>query len=416
LAVTNEAQRIDALALGVAFSLLTGLFDLAASAALLAAGPNGGPLVALFVLFVAALAVAARATYLRKRRWSEARLELTNDLVAKMVGHRTRVAQQSPAYWHRGEDDALFDYQRSARSMDLATLPLQTASRAWAAIGFAALAPALLTQTSTELLFVGVAGVLLSAQALQGTAGSLLALVEAGSAWDIVRHVFSAARLPLPGGSASTWLATGADARAPLVDLRDVNFRYSPRGRAVLQGCSLSFRRGERVLLEGPSGGGKSTLAALVTGLRRPESGLVLVSGFDQYSLSPETWREVVAAAPQFHENHVFTNTLAFNLLVGRNWPPMPGDIEECEALCDELGLGPLIERMPSRLHQPVGETGWQLSHGERSRVFLARALLQRAELVVLDESFGALDPETLELCMAAAFRRARSLVVIAHP
>jgi ATP-binding cassette, subfamily B, bacterial len=101
---------------------------------------------------------------------------------------------------------------------------------------------------------------------------------------------------------------------------------------------------------------------------------------------------------------------------MGRNWPPMPGDLEECEALCDELGLGPLLERMPSRLHQPVGETGWQLSHGERSRVYLARALLQRADLVVLDESFGALDPETLERCMAAVLRRARSLVVIAHP
>ncbi|HEU4532933.1 MAG TPA: hypothetical protein VFS00_02400, partial [Polyangiaceae bacterium] len=261
LAVTNEAQRIDALALGVAFSLLTGVFDLAASAALLAAGPNGGPMVALFALCVVGLGAAARLTYLRKRRWSEARLELTNDLVAKMVGHRTRVAQQSPAHWHRGEDDALFGYQRAARAMDLATLPLQTVSRAWAAVAFGALAPVLLTQASNEALFVGVAGVLLSSQALQGTAGSLLALVEAGSAWDIVRHVFSAARAPAPGGSASAWLAPGADARAPLVDLRDVNFRYAPRGRAVLQGCSLHVRRGERVLLEGPSGGGKSTLA-----------------------------------------------------------------------------------------------------------------------------------------------------------
>jgi ATP-binding cassette subfamily B protein len=71
---------------------------------------------------------------------------------------------------------------------------------------------------------------------------------------------------------------------------------------------------------------------------------------------------------------------------------------------------------MPSGIMQMVGDTGWQLSHGERSRIFLARALLQKAQLTILDESFGALDPETLERCLACALRRAMTLVVIAHP
>jgi ABC-type transport system involved in cytochrome bd biosynthesis fused ATPase/permease subunit len=62
-----------------------------------------------------------------------------------------------------------------------------------------------------------------------------------------------------------------------------------------------------------------------------------------------------------------------------------------------------------------VGETGWQLSHGERSRVFIARALLQRAELTVLDESFGSLDPETLQQVIPCVTRRAGTLVVFAH-
>ena len=63
-----------------------------------------------------------------------------------------------------------------------------------------------------------------------------------------------------------------------------------------------------------------------------------------------------------------------------------------------------------------VGESGWQLSHGERSRLFLARALLQEPELLVLDESFAALDPETLRRCLQRVLDRARTLVVIAHP
>jgi ATP-binding cassette subfamily B protein len=71
---------------------------------------------------------------------------------------------------------------------------------------------------------------------------------------------------------------------------------------------------------------------------------------------------------------------------------------------------------MPAGLLQMVGETGWQLSHGERSRLFMARALLQRADLVILDESFGALDPATLRRCLQTALDRAKTLMVIAHP
>jgi len=78
--------------------------------------------------------------------------------------------------------------------------------------------------------------------------------------------------------------------------------------------------------------------------------------------------------------------------------------------------LGELIDRMPSGLQQMVGENGWQLSHGERSRLFIARTLLQGADMIVLDESFGALDPENLERALRTVMQRAPTLVVIAHP
>ena len=126
--------------------------------------------------------------------------------------------------------------------------------------------------------------------------------------------------------------------------------------------------------------------------------------------------RRRVVSVPQFHENHIFTGTLAFNLLMGRCWPPRPDDLVEAEAVCRELGLGELIERMPAGMGQMVGESGWQLSHGERSRVYLARALLQSAEMVICDESFGALDPHNLSLALRCALRRAPTLLVIAHP
>jgi len=75
-----------------------------------------------------------------------------------------------------------------------------------------------------------------------------------------------------------------------------------------------------------------------------------------------------------------------------------------------------VMERMPSGFQQMLGESGWQLSHGERSRLFIARALLQQADLIVLDESFGALDPENLSRAMQCVLNRANAVVVIAHP
>ncbi len=170
------------------------------------------------------------------------------------------------------------------------------------------------------------------------------------------------------------------------------------------------------MLLNGPSGAGKSTFASVLTALRAPESGLILLRGLDRQTLGTENWRRHVSAAPQFHENHVLTGTFAFNLLMGRRWPPRVEDFQRAETICHELGLDELLKRMPAGLLQMVGETGWQLSHGERSRLYIARALLHGAELVVLDESFAALDPENLRRALQCVLARARTLLVIAHP
>jgi ABC-type bacteriocin/lantibiotic exporter with double-glycine peptidase domain len=169
------------------------------------------------------------------------------------------------------------------------------------------------------------------------------------------------------------------------------------------------------VLLRGSSGSGKSTLGSLITGLRAPSSGVLLLGGFDHHSLGPERWRERAGGVPQFHENHILSTSLVFNLAMGRGWPPGPEDWREIETVCRELGLGDLLARMPAGLQQMVGDSGWQLSHGERSRVYVARSLLQDLDLRLLDESFAALDPETLEQVLACVLARTRTLVVVAH-
>jgi ATP-binding cassette, subfamily B, bacterial len=287
------------------------------------------------------------------------------------------------------------------------------------------LAPAFVSGAATAAdLAIALGGMLLANRALYSISGGLAALSRAGIAWKQVSALFHSAQRKAPteaflstaqispnaGGSA------GAGARAgTLVEASSIVFRYHANGEPVLQGVDLSVKRGERILLEGSSGGGKSTLAALLVGLRQPESGLLLMNGLDRHTLG-ESWHKLATEAPQFHENHILSGTLGFNLLMGRNWPASEEELAEARELCVELGLGDLLERMPSGMMQMVGETGWQLSHGERSRIFLARALLQKAQLTILDESFAALDPETLEKCLNCALERAGTLIVIAHP
>ena len=207
-----------------------------------------------------------------------------------------------------------------------------------------------------------------------------------------------------------------SDSNLKYVEAHDLVFHYVDRNEPVLRGCNFSARSGERLLLEGPSGGGKSTLASLLTGMRLPRSGSLLIEGLDWNTLGEDGWRRRVVSAPQFHENHVLTETFAFNLLMGRRWPPRQEDLQEAEVVCRELGLGELLNRMPAGLLQMVGETGWQLSHGERSRLYIARALLQGSDMIILDESFAALDPETLQRSLCCVLRRAPTLMVIAHP
>jgi len=274
---------------------------------------------------------------------------------------------------------------------------------------------------------VALGGILLGYRALRRFTAGVSSIAGAAIAWNQAAPIFhAAARRPPIGSPAVAIAAAGhagdsdsADGSAdgqPLVDGHELTFRYRESGDPILQGCTLRVRRGDRLLLEGPSGGGKSTLASLLTGLRVPQGGLLLLNGLDRHTLGVDGWRRRIVAAPQFHENHVFMGTFLFNLLMGAEWPPQVEDVDRAERLCRELGLGDLIDRMPAGLLQQVGETGWQLSHGERTRLFIARALLQRADFVVLDESFAQLDPENLHRTLRCVLDRAPTLMVIAHP
>lgn len=397
------------------------LIELLAGCMVLAVGAAPGLELLTLVGWSAAVFALLLVYLLRRRQWTGHRLVMTHDLIERIVGHRTRIVQETPERWHAGEDEALEAYLLESRRMDrVAAILNALAARGVVLTSLLALAPAVVSgSASTSSIAITLGGALIAGEAIRKIVGSLMQLADTSIAWQRVRPLLAADSEPSEPGEDSLHAGAPPAGAAPaqkLIELSDVQFQHRGRAEPVLQQCQLSIRAGDKLLLEGSSGSGKSTLVALLAGLRPPDSGLLLLNGVDWQTLGLQGWRRAVATAPQFHENHVFSETFAFNLLMGCRWPASAEQMLEAEDLCRQLGLGELLDRMPAGLMQMVGETGWQLSHGERSRLFIARALLQDAQMVVLDESFAALDPDNLRRCVQCALEHSNTLLVVAHP
>jgi ATP-binding cassette subfamily B protein len=419
------ADVVEQLGLASGFVALLALVQLGSAAGVLLMGAAGWIHAVLLLCWMVVTSGVSWLYLHQGRGWIRTYRAITNDLVERMVGHRTRLAQEDRSQWHTTEDASLAHYFQVQTKLDgVESILKAVVPRGWLALGVGGLIYAQrFLEPTTAQLALSVGGILLAAQALNSVVLGTKSIVGAMLAWGEIQTLFQAATreqqvvrklgsVLLPAADSVT--ADGS--QGPLLVARDLDFRYSIDGRPVLEACTLQVHQQDRFLLEGPSGGGKSTLAGVLAGLHKPTRGLLLLHGTDHQSLTSATWRQRVVYVPQFHENYILTGTLAFNLLLGRTWPAQQNDLTEAETLCRELGLGELIDRMPAGLQQMVGESGWQLSHGERSRLYLARAILQGADFVILDESFGALDPESLELALTTVLAHVPTLLVIAHP
>jgi ATP-binding cassette subfamily B protein len=424
-----ESEAVESLALNAGLLGVVAVLELVFAGVILGLGAGGLLHVSLLATTVATTAALGWQASRSREAWTYARLSMTHDLVERMAGHRTRLTQQRPERWHDGEDQALDRYFGIASRMDGQAVRLVALMpRGWIVVGLVGIVPAFAGGAATTAsLAVALGGVLLAYRALRKLVAGVSSLAGALIAWRQIAPLFHAAaraesRLWHDGQRAERPAAKSGprgsepSVQRPILEASEIVFRYRDRGEAVLRGCTLRIHPGDRLLLEGSSGGGKSTFGAILAGLREPESGLLLVDGLDHKTLGPDAWRRRVVAAPQFHENHVFSSTFAFNLLMGRAWPPSSQDLALAEEVCRELDLGALLARMPAGLQQMVGETGWQLSHGEKGRLYVARAILQGGDVMVLDESFAALDPHTLQRALDCVRGRANALLVIAHP
>ncbi|MEU0440417.1 NHLP family bacteriocin export ABC transporter peptidase/permease/ATPase subunit [Streptomyces sp. NPDC006186] len=193
------------------------------------------------------------------------------------------------------------------------------------------------------------------------------------------------------------------------VELENVSFGYSPLDEPLLSGFDLSVGPGRQVALVGGSGSGKSTVSRLIAGLYTPWEGVIRIDGRRLEDIP----RGALAASVSFVDQDVFLfeGTVRDNVAL---WDPSIPDEAVVEALRD-AALYEVVMRRPGGIHSRVELDGRNFSGGQRQRLEIARALVRRPSVLVLDEVTSALDAETELVVMDNLRRRGSACVVIAH-
>jgi ATP-binding cassette, subfamily B, bacterial len=194
------------------------------------------------------------------------------------------------------------------------------------------------------------------------------------------------------------------------IAFENVSFAY-PRGGPVFSNLDLHIGAGERVALVGRSGGGKSTVFALLQRFYDVQKGRILIDGQDIIDVTQHSLREAIAIVPQ--DVSLFHRSILENIRYGR---PDATD-GEVRAAAFAARCGDFIEELPNGFDTLAGDRGFRLSGGQRQRIAMARAFLKDAPLLLLDEATSALDVESEEGIREALGRlmRGRTVIAIAH-
>ncbi|NNV07846.1 ABC transporter ATP-binding protein [Geobacillus sp. C56-T2] len=186
-----------------------------------------------------------------------------------------------------------------------------------------------------------------------------------------------------------------------------VSFRYPGSGRDALSGVSFVVRPQETVAILGATGAGKSTLLQLIPRLYEPSAGRVLIDGVDVREWPAKQLREAVRFVPQ--EVLLFSGTIADNLRFGKTEATMEELVEAASA----AQIHETIATFPDGYETVVGQKGVNLSGGQKQRLAIARALVGRPQILLLDDSTSALDAATEAKLLAALRRYACTMVIV---
>ena len=202
-----------------------------------------------------------------------------------------------------------------------------------------------------------------------------------------------------------------ASARAPRgeVVFENVSFAYRP-DEPILRNLNFRIAAGEHVALVGPTGSGKSTVIRLLCRLYEPQEGRILLDGRDIRSLPMQELRRQLGVVLQ--DTFLFSGTVGDNLRLD-----VPIDDARLRGICRDLGLDPLLQRLPDGLDTTLRERGGNLSSGERQLLAVARVAIRNPTVLVMDEATAFMDPSTEATLQRDLDRllEKRTAVVIAH-
>ena len=194
------------------------------------------------------------------------------------------------------------------------------------------------------------------------------------------------------------------------ISYRGVHFSYD-EGPEVLHGLDLTVRPGSTVALVGPSGGGKSTICALLPRFYDVRAGSVLIDGQDVRDVTVRSLRQAIGIVQQ--DVYLFDGTVAENIAYGR--PDATAD--EIREAAREANIEEFVESLPDGFETMVGERGARLSGGQKQRIAIARVFLKDPQVLILDEATSALDNESERAVQRSLARlsHGRTTIVIAH-
>jgi ATP-binding cassette subfamily C protein len=193
------------------------------------------------------------------------------------------------------------------------------------------------------------------------------------------------------------------------IRLDQVSFAYGEK--AVLQNVSLTFQAGMITAIVGPSGSGKTTIVDLVIGLLQPNGGQIWLDDLPLTQIDLRQWRNLIGYVPQ--ESWLLHDTVYNNVTFG---DPELTENDAIEAL-QAAGAWEFVQAMPEGLKNTVGESGGKISGGQRQRIAIARALVHKPRLLILDEATTALDPENeMAICKTLGQLRGElTILAISH-
>ena len=416
-AFANVLKEFESVRAFVTSATLAGLADL--PFAMLFLGVTaliGGPLVAVPLVAFAIVAILSFIVQIPMKRIANENLRESavrhGTVIESLEGLETLKALRAEERMRaRHEQSSRVIAQRTMRSQSLSTLVLNLTT--------------MVQQTAGAVLLLW--GVYLASEGAV-TAGALIACVQLNSrslaplvSLSSLAVRFQQARsalasldriMQLPAErEEGRDLLTGSHWQGEL-RLADAGFSYEEEGRPVLSGVSLSIAPGERVGVIGRVGSGKSTLLRLLAGLYRPREGQIFLDGVDMSAIEPADQRATIALVGQ--DARLFHGSLKENVAIAA-----PGvDDESLLKVAEETGVVAIAAAHPHGFDRPIGERGDTVSGGQRQAVALARALLARPKLLLLDEPTSAMDQAT-ETEMLATIRRAADegmgLIIATH-